>query len=555
MDIAHSIYSRWRVGIFLGCLGLLVLGTANDYGSSWDEEIRRNQGERKLEYYRSILSADWNRVRELGAQQDRYPGFHDLNLALLRRVSPLSDIHTGHLFSALFGFLGIIGAWALGSRLGGPAVGFWSAGLLALFPVWYGHMFINPKDIPFACGYIWSLYAIVRFLENPAAAQWRLVIVTGLAIGVTMAVRVGGLVLLCYLGLFWGLLALHARWREPAVLMTWVRDRILPGLGRIAAIAVAAFVVLLVYWPAAHGNPVAHTGGALAAVTHFDWPMPVLFEGVYRAAADLPGYYILKVFWLKTPELILILWAIGLVWSVLWTVGKLREREWGIETHHSGIVLVIFAVCFPIYYVIVRESTLYNGLRHLLFVVPPSVVLAGLVLERLRLAVGERRPGMRILVPVFAGLLMLPTLIGMIRLHPYQYVQYNVFAGGVSGAAGHYEVDYWGTAYREAVALLVDYLDGLPPEEQEGRTFTVNMEHPTWLARHYLPEGRPYRIHLVRSQGEEANFYLASTTWEADCYYHGEVVGTVERMGVTLAVVKDRRGLEPEERRMYYGWE
>ena len=47
---------------------------------------------------------------------------------------------------------GLLGSWKLGRLLGGPAAGFTALTLLVLTPVWYGHMFNNPKDMPFAVG-------------------------------------------------------------------------------------------------------------------------------------------------------------------------------------------------------------------------------------------------------------------------------------------------------------------------------------------------------------------------------------------------------------------
>ena len=44
----------------------------------------------------------------------------------------------------------------------------------------------------------------------------------------------------------------------------------------------------------------------------------------------------------------------------------------------------------------------------------------------------------------------MPSLVGIISLHPYQYIYYNSFIGGLPGAEGDYELDYWLTSYREA---------------------------------------------------------------------------------------------------------
>ena len=62
-------------------------------------------------------------------------------------------------------------------------------------------MFNNPKDIPFAVGMVWALYYIVRIVPELPRPRWSLVVKLGLACGLALGVRVGGLLLFGYLGL------------------------------------------------------------------------------------------------------------------------------------------------------------------------------------------------------------------------------------------------------------------------------------------------------------------------------------------------------------------
>ena len=58
--------------------------------------------------------------------------------------------------------------------------------LLALTPSWFGHLFINPKDIPFAAGYVWSLYFLVRCLESVPMVPWCRSVALSIALGLTL---------------------------------------------------------------------------------------------------------------------------------------------------------------------------------------------------------------------------------------------------------------------------------------------------------------------------------------------------------------------------------
>ena len=49
---------------------------------------------------------------------------------------------------------------------------------------------------------------------------------------------------------------------------------------------------------------------------------------------------------------------------------------------------------------------------------------------------------------------LLPGILGIFRLHPYEYTYYNSFIGGTRGAFRNYETDFWLTCYKEAVQDL-----------------------------------------------------------------------------------------------------
>jgi len=53
-----------------------------------------------------------------------------------------------------------------------------------------------------------------------------------------------------------------------------------------------------------------------------------------------------------------------------------------------------------------------------------------------------------------AALLLIPGLVGILTLHPYEYIFYNSLIGGVRGAFRNFELDYWATSYREAMEII-----------------------------------------------------------------------------------------------------
>src|SRR5262245_25245286 len=194
-----KLYGRLSFALFLLLL-ILVVSTFTSYGASWDEEGQHLYGSALYRFYASLGTDRY--AETIGDNLAYYGGFFEIVSYVATRVSPFGLHETRHLLSALCGIFGILGCWKLARLLAGAGAAFWTALLLSLYPSYYGHMFINSKDIPFAALYIWALYYLVRFLQEFPAISVGAAVRFGITAGLAMSVRVGGLLLLCYLYLF-----------------------------------------------------------------------------------------------------------------------------------------------------------------------------------------------------------------------------------------------------------------------------------------------------------------------------------------------------------------
>ena len=98
------------------------------------------------------------------------------------KVIPLELFETRRLLGAIVGMIGLAVTWRLGRRVGGPLAGLAALLLLALCPTFYGHMFINPKDAPFAVAMVILILGLVRLrrgiplalaADHPDRGSWR----------------------------------------------------------------------------------------------------------------------------------------------------------------------------------------------------------------------------------------------------------------------------------------------------------------------------------------------------------------------------------------------
>ena len=83
-----------------------------------------------------------------------------------RRVSPLGTYETRHLLNGLVGLFGLFVTWRLACSVASGRAGLLALALLATTPAYYGHMFINPKDIPFAAALTALLLLYCMALEE-----------------------------------------------------------------------------------------------------------------------------------------------------------------------------------------------------------------------------------------------------------------------------------------------------------------------------------------------------------------------------------------------------
>lgn len=523
-----------RATLFLvAAAAVLVLVTFRDYGITWDEDVHNAYGTFVLDYYRSgfedTAALTWWNLFNYGAAFDTV-------VAALNLVSPLGVYETRHLLNGLIGVLGILGTAKLAGTVGGARAGFFAALALLLIPNWYGQMFNNPKDIPFAVAGVWSLYYVARIVAEMPQPRLGLGLKLGVAVGLALGVRVGGMLFLAYLAL--GVAAVLA-WRalETRSLPLLMREGVSASLRTAVPAMLAAYPVMLVFWPWAQQAPLRNPLQSLGYFSHHEYPYETLFLGKYYAASDLPWTYLPTHIVLALPELTLLL-ALAAAPAAVWTLAR-RRPSLTTAVHY---LLIAVAIVFPVVYAIAIKAVLFDGMRHFLFVLPPIAVAAALVADAAidRVMRMRRRLALGALVSAYVA----GHVAVMAMLHPNQYVYYNALIGGVKGAEGLLKIDYWANSYAEAARGLTRYLRDVYGADFEDRDFTVVMCGPMLPASYYLPPNM-----VVSGDWENADFFLAFTKDDCHKALPGKEIVRVERMGALLSAVVDRRDIVAQRNR------
>ncbi|MDP0497252.1 MAG: hypothetical protein Q7Q73_13695 [Verrucomicrobiota bacterium JB024] len=491
-----------------------------DYGISWDEYFRWQGGQQKLLYYQVLL--DGGDAQAVLPAEDAYPGLFDLSVALANEVLPFGLLALGHGLSLACGLAAVAGAWAIGRLLGGQRLAFWCALFLFMTPRFFGHMFFNPKDIPFAAGMIWSLYFLLRWGRLLPRPRLGATLTLGVVIGLTLALRIGGMVFFGYVAGYVGYALVRELIVGRGLTRTWWGSFLRVG-GHALLVLVVAFIVLVPWWPAIHSNPLVKPFEALSTVSQYPWNGLVLFAGESIHAPALPWYYPLTWLAITLPDFLLVILAAGVILLAVNFRFCLRAM---FSPRGFPWVVVATAFAFPLAYVIARDSVLYDGIRHLLFILPPLACMGALAWVSLLDLTARSKPILRVILGGALTVLMLMQVWVLYRLHPYEYVYFNQLGGGMADKAGRYETEYWGTSMREACLWLDQYV----PEGE----YRVAVAAPPWMTDIYLPE----RFKRVR-MGQEPDFFLSLTRQHFDQLMEGRTVYVVERFGLPFTVVKE----------------
>ncbi|WP_157879173.1 glycosyltransferase family 39 protein [Pararhodospirillum photometricum] len=450
--------------------------------------------------------------------------------ALLSRLVPGDVYDLRHALGAGVGVIGLAVTWRLARLVGGARVGLIALGLLACTPAWYGDMFANPKDIPFAAAaaaVVWAMCAVLRDWPRPSFV---LIGGLGLALGLMLGTRIGGLILGPPL-----VLALVARALGDAGPGRWGRalGQAVGMAGRLLLALPVAALVMAVVWPWVALGP-THLIEAMDVFSRFPFYALLPFHGLLVPTTDLPASYLPTLLALKLPEITVIAAMVAAVWGVGYAVQQPRSLG---SIGGSQRLLLALCVLVPLLYAMLARPVAYNGIRHFLFMVPPLTVLAALVLDR-GLEVLVRGWGRR---AVWAGVAVLSLGLSlpvgrMVGLHPYQYIDFNLFAGGVRGAYQKFELEYWGTSLRELTALFVQEMErrGLDHPKEPWKVWVCG--EPT-SADHYFP---PYLVAIDRD--EEADFTLGTSQFYCpQPTPNNHTVVRLERWGTPLAFALDQR--------------
>jgi hypothetical protein len=515
----------WLAVVVLAAVAVIAALTFRDYGLGWDDFTHSQYGDLLLKLYGSGFT-DQRALSFVNLY--KYGGGFDMTAALAAKILPFDLFETRRLVGAAVGLLGLFATWRLGRRVGGPVAGLAALTLLAACPLYYGHMFINAKDAPFAAAMAVLLLGIVRAFDEYPAPSARTMALAGVGLGLAFGSRIlAGIAAPCALAALSLVLAADGRTQG----LRAAAHRLGQFLAAMWPSLLIGYLIMGLLWPWSVISPLNPVYAAEYFDTFFEKPWKELYEGQLIAVPDMPAGYLPHLFLLKLPEIMLALGAIGLVGALI--AMSLRATP---LNRRAGLLAIVLAAIFPVALAMLTRPALYNGLRHFVFVVPPFAVLGGLAAGWLtERAARYGKAALAALAAIVIAGVSLP-VIGMARVHPYEYTFFNAAAGGVRAEQHNYMLDYWGLAFKQAAVALRARLAAAHVQAPGGRRWVVAICGPQSAARVEL--GPQFETTFDQ---KKADFAMALGTFYCR-HLQAPQLAQIVRDGVVYAVVYDLRG-------------
>jgi tetratricopeptide (TPR) repeat protein len=464
-----------------GLIFILMLLTCRDAGITCDEVLHCDHSVCVYNYF-ATKGHDQSALNTPVTQLKYYGQSYDNLVTMLTKWFKIEDIYGfRHIMSSLAGWLTITVTALFAVWLSGYRTGILVILLFAVSPTFLGHSQNNLKDIPFALGYISGIYYILKFSASGNKPSLRVAIALTACIAFSISIRAGGLILICYLFFFWFLhlfltyiKSRQADFREIRIRLLW-----------IAAITVVSWGLSIILWPYALQNPVRNVLESYRVMAHFPSTFRQIFEGKVEWSDFMPWYYLLKSMAITIPLLVIA----GFFLFFVFIKKVIRDGS------SVKYFLILFTIFFPVIFVLYEKSNLYSSWRQFLFLYPAIVLIAATGFNHL----------FDYLIKVRFSVLGIAMIIALLSVHPvrfmaanhrYSYIYYNQLAGGLRGAYGNYETDYYYVSQTEASKWLLDYL-----KDKKGTdvvkikaTYSVN-----WLFRNYSEAETGYFRYEERS--------------------------------------------------------
>lgn len=354
-------------------------------------------------------------------------------IALHKILPVLAADSAYHLPIILWGTLGVIVIYFFLKEATNRNIALIAAIFLALTPRYFGDMHNNMKDIPSAVIFALNMWLIWRLMRKRRLID---LLAASCAFAMAFNVKINSIFIPVVFAIWFCFTQLpHVKIsklfsQNKLVLLYWLLAPIF------------ALLLWSVFWP----NPLFQLDHAYRTFGIGTNNIEVLLNGAwYCSGSTVPWYYPFWYLGITTPLPILIFCII----SIIRIIKSIAQK-----TVKPFELLLLFWLFIPLARYLLPQIGVIDGVRHFEEALIPIAALAALSFSDLFLILAHKQKSMSIalLVAIICWLLW-----NIVSYHPYQITYFNELVGGVRGAYGKYDLDYWGTSQKAAVLWVNEH--------------------------------------------------------------------------------------------------
>lgn len=513
-------HKKQIIGVLIFFLIYFLIGISvyKDYGISWDEPMHRQIAMVTAKHLASILMPGFHHpdlsslpsLAEFSARQ--YGVIFDLPVYIaelfLGSDRTMSDVYLlRHLCHFLLFYVSVFFFFLIvKNRFESWLVGLAGCLFLILSPRIFADSFYG-KDVVFLSLFIISIYFFIRFLERQTICHS---ILFALATALVVCQRITGI--------FIPVVAVFLTVSDVIRTESTIRN-ILKKLYPLLTYVICFFLFTILLWPYLWSGPLANFMDSFTVMNRFPITYDVLYMGQFIKSTEVPWHYIPIWILITTPSIYIFFFFFGL-FLIMKSIFKNGIILYSDINERQDIVFLLMLAA-PLIAVIVFNSALYDGWRHMYFIYAPFLLIAMSGFARTTALMETARSGRDRRAGIFVAAVIVFCLMitswQMIRNHPFQNVYFNFMAGGHAGK--NFELDYWGLSFRSGLEYIAR------SDKRPIINLAANVHPPLVYNTMWLEKQDFKRLRLSGIQ--QADYFLTNYRWHPEAYDLNNEVFTV----------------------------
>jgi hypothetical protein len=404
-------------------------------GKSWDAEYHYNQGKVVFQY---LLS--FGRIKKEYFYHEYYSPIYWFFQFFFSQLFPSKyKVEVIHAFNLLISILTIFGYSKLISEFFNKFLSKIFFLVLFFYPIFFGHMSFNPKDIVVAGCHVWFFYLVIRYLKNQSKVKKteKYIYFSGvlLAIGTGVQLLFFGTLIPILLFIFCEIFFF-----KKIIKKTFSYKLFLINFLKVFLIF---YIILIFFWPATHPNVILFPLNFIIKSLSLErgWWLNMV-NGEVLLSKEVTIFYFYINFFFKSPEFILFNYFLFL-FLITYFSNFFRGEFSNFIYKFFFLSLFLF---MPILITKLSSFGIYDGIRLFLWCIPYFLIIPSMSIYFL---VKNFKKSIFIFFCYINFLLFIIYFFIFISITPYHYTYLNFFKNFGSINTEKFEGDYWYVSIKE----------------------------------------------------------------------------------------------------------